>query len=283
MKKSIRRRIYEIIQKAREGDRPGRIFNIFIMTLIFLNVLAVILETEAELAHPFAAFFLWFEYFSVAVFSIEYVLRLWSCVEEPGYEQPVKGRLRFALRPLVLVDLIAVLPFYLPLLLTLDLRFVRAIRLLRIVRILKAGRYSDAMKTLERVFRSKKEELFIAVGIVLLILVLASSIMYFLENEVQPQTFSSIPKALWWGVATLTTVGYGDIYPVTGLGKFFGAIIEILGVGLFALPAGIIAGGFSEELRSNRALTVCPHCGLSLTDDGPTDRPADHKKGRNAK
>ncbi len=277
MKKPIRKRIYEIIQKAREGDRPGRVLNIFILTLIVLNVFAVILETEAELEHAYGTFFLWFEYFSVAVFSVEYVLRLWSCVEETGYERPITGRLRFALRPLVVVDLIAILPFYLPLLITLDLRFVRAIRLLRIARILKAGRYSDAMKTLERVFRSKKEELLISVGIVLLILVLASSIMYFLENEVQPQSFSSIPKALWWGVATLTTVGYGDIYPMTALGKFFGAIIEILGVGLFALPAGIIAGGFSEELRSKHAVVVCPHCGLSFTDDDTVDSPRSRK------
>jgi len=101
----------------------------------------------------------------------------------------------------------------------------------------------------------------------MMILVLASSIMYLLESEVQPQTFSSIPKALWWGVATLTTVGYGDIYPITALGKFFGAIIEILGVGLFALPAGIIAGGFSEELRSKRKSRVCPHCGVAIADD----------------
>ncbi len=119
----------------------------------------------------------------------------------------------------------------------------------------------------ERVLRAKKDELFIAVGIVFMILILASSIIYFMENEVQPETFSSIPKALWWGVATLTTVGYGDIYPVTALGKFFGAIIEILGVGLIALPAGIIAGGFSGELRSKRKSQVCPHCGVAIADE----------------
>jgi voltage-gated potassium channel len=274
MKKTIRKRIFEIIQKAKEGDRASRVFDVFIMSLIFLNVVAVMLETEADLASAYSAIFLWFEYFSVAVFTVEYVLRIWSCVEEIGYEHPVTGRIRFAVRPLLLVDLVAILPFYVPFLIVLDLRFLRAVRLLRMARILKIGRYSEALKTLERVLRSKKEELLISVGIVLLILILASSIMYLLENPVQPQAFSSIPKALWWGVATLTTVGYGDIYPVTALGRFFGAIIEIMGIGLFALPAGIIAGGFSEELHSKSKTAVCPHCGLALAHENASSAPA---------
>jgi voltage-gated potassium channel len=274
MRTSVRKRTFEIIQKAKEGDRASRVFDVFIMSLIFLNVVAVMLETEADLASAYSAIFLWFEYISVAVFTIEYVLRLWSCVEEIGHEHPVMGRIRFAMKPLLLVDLVAILPFYVPFLIVLDLRFLRAVRLLRLARILKIWRYSEALKTLERVLRSKKEELLISVGIVLLILILASSIMYLLENPVQPQAFSSIPQALWWGVATLTTVGYGDIYPVTALGKFFGAVIEIMGIGLFALPAGIIAGGFSEELHSKSKTAVCPHCGLPLTGKNASSAPS---------
>jgi len=268
LSKRFRKRVFEIIEKAKEGDRASRTFDIFIMSLIFLNVFAVVLDTEADLASAYSIAFLWFEYFSVAVFTVEYCLRIWSCVEEIGYEHPILGRIRYALRPLLLVDLLAILPFYVPFVIVMDLRFLRAVRLLRLARVLKIGRYSEALKTLERVLLSKKEELLISVAVVLLILVVSSSLMYFLENEAQPQAFSSIPKALWWGVATLTTVGYGDIYPVTPLGKFFGAIIEILGIGLFALPAGIIAGGFSQELHSRHMTKICPHCGKSLAEDG---------------
>ncbi len=118
------------------------------------------------------------------------------------------------------------------------------------LRILKIGRYSKAMITIGRVLNSKKEELAITGFVLGILLILASSLMYYVENTAQPDVFTSIPAAMWWGIATLTTVGYGDIYPVTILGKVLGALIAVLGIGLFALPAGILAGGFGEELKS---------------------------------
>jgi voltage-gated potassium channel len=129
------------------------------------------------------------------------------------------------------------------------------------------GRYSESLRTVTRVIRSKKEQLSVAVFVVAIMLVVASSAMYYLEHEAQPKTFSSIPAAMWWGVVTLTTAGYGDIYPVTTLGKVVGAMIALLGVGLFALPAGILASGFAEELRDRREeKQICPHCGRAIDE-----------------
>jgi voltage-gated potassium channel len=168
----------------------------------------------------------------------------------------------------MIIDLIAILPFYLPLLLPFDLRVIRAFRLFRLLRVLKLSRYSESMRVLGNVILSKKEELFICIFTGLVLLIVSSSVMYFIESEAQPEKFSNIPEAMWWGVATLTTVGYGDIYPVTPLGRIIGAMVSILGIGMFALPAGILASGFAEEIRRTHERDerdiVCPHCGMEI-------------------
>ena len=163
-----------------------------------------------------------------------------------------------------MIDLIAVVPAYIPLLVAIDSRVVRGIRLLRLFRILKLSRYNRAFSHIKNVVNSKKEELVISLFAVLTLLVIASSLMYFVENKAQPESFSSIPATMWWGVATLTTVGYGDVYPITGLGKFTAGIMAILGVGLFALPAGILANGFSDTLENKKNNETCKHCGKNI-------------------
>jgi voltage-gated potassium channel len=265
MTKKIKKRIFEILEIASTGDLASRFFDIFIMTLISLNVVAVILETEKTLSSRYVSFFDSFEIFSVLIFTIEYLLRIWTCTTDKKYQDPIKGRIRFILTPLAIVDLMAILPFYLPMIITLDLRFIRAVRLFRLVRIFKMGRYSESLRLLENVFKEKKEALLITIFMVFILLVIASSLMYFVENEAQPEVFSSILKAMWWGVATLTTVGYGDIYPVTLIGKILGGAIAILGIGMFALPAGILGSGFVEQIQRTRSKSrVCPHCGKDI-------------------
>jgi len=264
----LRRRIYEILEVAEEGDRLSRTFDFLIVGLIALNVLALIVATVPALSGHARAFRV-FELISVIVFSVEYILRVWSCAEHEEYARPLKGRLRFASTGMMLIDLLAILPFYVALVVPaarlLDLRFLRAVRLMRIFRLFKLGRYSRAMKVLGRVFRAKKEELGIAVFVVFILLVLASSLMYFAESSTQPEAFPSIPAAMWWGVVALTTVGYGDVVPVTTLGKVLGAIVSLLGIGLFALPAGILASGFAAEVgRSGDDAERCPHCGKEI-------------------
>ena len=263
----IRKRVYEIVSVAREGDTASRAFDLFIVALIALNVLALVIGTLPALSSC-RPLFRAFEVASVVIFTLEYALRIWSAVECGTLSHPIKGRLRFALSGMLIADLLAILPFYVTLFVpaaaALDLRVLRALRLMRVFRLFKLGRYSNAMRVLGRVLRDKKEELGIAVFVVLILLVLASSLMYFVENPAQPETFPSIPAAMWWGVATLTTVGYGDVVPVTALGKALGTIVSILGIGLFALPAGILASGFASEMQHEETETRCPHCGKEI-------------------
>ena len=243
-----KRRIFETLEKNEGDDLWSRRFDIFIMTLILLNVAAVIFETVDGIYNAVPKVFLYFEYFSVFVFTIEYLGRLWTCTYHSKYQHPFWGRIRFIFSFIAIVDLLAIMPFYLPLFFAMDGRFLRILRLFRIVRIFKMGRYSTAFNMIMRVVTKRKEELLITLTIVLVMLILASSLMYYVEGEAQPEAFSSIPATMWWGVATLTTVGYGDVYPITGIGRVLGAFIAILGVGIFALPAGIIAAGFESEI-----------------------------------
>jgi voltage-gated potassium channel len=167
----------------------------------------------------------------------------------------------------MLIDLLSILPFYLPLH-GLDLRIIRAVRLFRLFRLFKVGRYPQSLNRLANVIKSKKEELVITLFSAIVLLIIASSLMYFIEKEAQPDVFGSIPDAMWWGAVTLTTVGYGDVYPVTLLGKFISASIAVLGIGLFALPAGIIASGFASELQKEKhEKIICPHCGKNINLD----------------
>jgi len=250
----IRKRLYEIVEAGAKASGFARFFDIFMVCLIFFNVIAVTLETVESLHIKYQTFFYWFELFSVIVFSFEYVTRIWACVEShsPEYQHPLWGRLRFIASPMALVDLLAILPFYLAFIITVDLRFLRVFRLLRI---LKLTRYSGAMDTLFGVFRSERRSLFAAITIMLTLLVFLSGIVFFLEKDAQPEVFASIPHAMWWGMATLTTVGYGDVVPITVMGKLVGAVVTLTGLGMFALPAAILASGFAREAK-RRDFTV---------------------------
>ena len=245
----IRKGLFEILEKDDGDNRLSRRFDLFIMIIIFLNMIAVIMETVASVYIKYEDFFEWFEIISVVVFTLEYVGRIWTCTLIERYRHPIKGRIKFILSPIGLIDLLAILPFYLPFIMNIDGRILRLLRLFRLVRIFKMGRYSTAFQMIANVLNRRKEELLVTLTIVLLVLVLASSLMYYVEHEVQPEAFSSIPATMWWGVATLTTVGYGDVYPITSIGRVLGAFIAIMGVGIFALPAGIIASGFEAEIK----------------------------------
>lgn len=260
--RDVRRWTYELFAPTLGGDL-GRRVDLVIMALIVVNVTAVILETVDWIAAAGGAFFWYFEVVSVVIFTIEYLGRIWSAIEDGTYVGPVTGRLKFASKPLLVVDLLAILPFYLALTgLQIDLRFLRALRLLRLFRLLKLVRYSTALKTFVTVFRDKKEMLVMGVVTNGLLLTLASSAMYYVEHPHQPEVFSSIPAAFYWGFITLTTVGYGDVTPVTPLGRLFTGVIAMLGVGLFALPASILASGFIKQAADDCTEgEYCPHCG----------------------
>lgn len=251
-------RILTTINKAEDQDQLSRGFDIFIMVLIVLNVFAVIVETVEPVYQAYKAYFYYFELFTIVVFSVEYVIRVWVCTLEDRYSHPVWGRIKYVLSLEALIDLLAILPFYLPLFLSMDARFLRILRLFRLLRVFKLGRYSVAFQLIVNVLRKRKEELLITFTLLIVMLILAASLMYYIEHEAQPEVFTSIPATMWWAIATLTTVGYGDVYPVTPLGKLLGSFIAILGIGIFALPTGIIATSFERELadrEKNRKAT----------------------------
>ena len=260
----MKRKIFLILSVSKTKGDLSWWFDLFLISLIVLNVFAVVIESVEPIRKAHLNTFENFELFSVIFFTIEYVLRVWTANENETYKTPVTGNIRFALTPLAIIDLLAFLPFYLPLL-GFDFRFLRVSRLFRLFRIFKIIRYLTALSLINNVVKEKKAELFISMAFVLFMLLITSSLMYYVENEAQPEKFASIPETMWWSIATLTTVGYGDVYPVTGLGKLLGGMIAVLGVGLFALPTGILASGFSEQLSKSKNKAVrCPHCGKDL-------------------
>jgi voltage-gated potassium channel len=186
---------------------------------------------------------------------------MYAIVENPKYRHPFYGRLRFSKTPMALVDLLAILPFYLTFL-PLDLRFLRIFRLMALFRMFKITRYMQAMIIFKKVIAERKEQLVLSFIFIIFILIIISFFMFIVEHEAQPEKFGSIPDAMWWGMATLTTVGYGDVVPITPIGKFLGGIFAISGVAILALPAGILSSGFFELLHAPKSKKhTCPHCG----------------------
>lgn len=237
-----------------------------IITVIVVNVVSLMVETVEGLGPRFHGEFLAVEHWSIAIFTLEYVLRMWSCTVTSRYSRPVAGRLRFAFTPFMLIDFIAIAPFYLPFL-GLDLRVVRVMRLVRVFRMGKLIRYSRAMQTLIQVLSSKRGELGTALFILLLLVLLSATTMYYAEHATQPAVFSSIPASMWWAISTLSTVGYGDIVPTTQAGKAIAAVITVLGIGMFALPAGILGAAYTEAMENRKTeARRCPHCGKPLKD-----------------
>jgi voltage-gated potassium channel len=199
----------------------------------------------------------------VGIFSFEYLLRLWSANEDPKYSHWFRGRLKYMVSWEALVDLLAILPFYLHSIFVFDLRELRLLRLARLLRIFRLTKYTRSTRMIGDVFRHRFKELLISFILTSGLIVIAACLMYFAEHTAQPDKFRSIPDTLYWSVVTLTTTGYGDIYPITGIGKILTGILLLVGVAFFALPAGIITAGFLEESRKHKHHRVirCPHCG----------------------
>ena len=242
----LRREVHDVLEVGGDAHPMGRVVNGFIIVLIFLNAIAFAADTVAELAGRYCWEFAAFNAFSVIVFTVEYALRIWSAVEIPMLSRLPRwqARLRYAMRPMMIIDLLAFLPWYLHWLYPLDLRLLRVFRLFRLLMLV---RYSPALQTLGRVVADEYRALLGGLLVILILLLFASSGMYLIERHMQPDKFGSIPQAAWWALATLTTVGYGDVVPVTPLGKMLGGVVMLLGVGMIALPVAIIATGFSQE------------------------------------
>ncbi len=249
-KKSLRKRIWEILEKGNSNDKVSFYTDIFLITLIIFNIIAVLLETVDSIYSKYALEFLIFERFSTLIFLIEYLLRIWVCVEEKIKSNKLITRLKYASTWPAIIDLLAVLSGLLPMIFEVDLRILRALRMLRL---LKFSRYFKVMNLLLGVLKEEKQSFLAAMFLLTIAMLIASTGIYLFEKDAQPDKFSSIPEAMWWAIATLTTIGYGDVTPVTGMGKFFGAIIAIIGIGVVALPSGILASGFTDQLKRRQA------------------------------
>jgi len=241
----MRNQIREIV-KIDGNHRFSVAFDKLITFCVIIAIVHLTLETEKDLFNDYHAIFRLVEVILTVVFTVEYLMRLIAFNKSTD-----KSFLRYVFSVSMIIDLVALIPFYLTLL-PIDLRYLRIFRLFRIARIFKLARYNKAISIVQVVMRERKELLTVSFVMIFFILYIVSALMYYVENPAQPDSFSSIIKTMWWGVATLTTVGYGDIYPITGLGKMLGGLIAILGIGLFAIPTGIIASGFLEYFEKGK-------------------------------
>lgn len=250
---SGKNRCYSALHDFYSKDGLARSMRTAMMILIIINVLASMLDTVDEIHQQYAYFLAAFEWFSVLIFSAEYLARIWVANLIPTYQDSF-GRLRYAITPMAIIDLIAILPSLLALT-GLDLRILRVLRLLRL---LKLTRYAHALDTLTNALRARSAEIIVSALFMLLLMLLSSSLIYYAEHDSQPGVYTSIPAAWWWSVSTLATIGYGDIYPITIAGKITAALTAIFGIGLFALPGGIIASALIDSTKP--PVTNCPHC-----------------------
>lgn len=265
--KSFKTKVYEIIEKGQPDDKASAFFDHILVFMIALNVLAITLETFEIVRTDFSLLLRIVEIFSIFIFTIEYLLRIWTANLKYKTGNVFISILLFVISPMAIIDLLAILPFYIPFIIPLDLRFLRILRLMRLLRLFKVKRYSKSLDIITKVLREKREELVVSIFVMFMLLLTASIMMYYVENNLQPDKFRNVFDSFWWAVATLTTVGYGDVYPLSGWGKLISGVIALLGIGMVALPTGIISSGFIEEIskkKTNKKACSCPHCGKPI-------------------
>ena len=249
--RTFRQKIHALVYDSAYGGRLKDFFNVFINVWVLISVLAVVMETVASVSYLISIEFVILDTIAVAIFSVEYMMRIYSAVEEPGHRNPLTGRIKQFTNPSTLIDFLAILPFFLEVLLhhVLDLRFLRIFRL---ARLLKLTRGSDATGTLFKVIKREWPVMSAAAFVMILLIVLTASLGYLVEHAAQPEKFENIPTAIYWAVITLASVGYGDISPITPIGRAITVVMSLVGIGIFAIPAGLLASAFSDQLHKER-------------------------------
>lgn len=264
MKSRIKNKIYNLIRDDDENDLYSSIFDGVIISLIVINIVLVVVDTF-NLPKWYTTISNIIETISVVVFTIEYLLRLFTADLKYSNKDLVKARLKYILSFMAIIDLLAILPFYIPFIFPIDLRVLRALRIFRLFRLFKFGRYTAALQVIGTVLKKKYSQLVSSMIVIFVLMIIASVLMYNVEHEAQPEVFQNALSGLWWAVATFTTVGYGDIFPITAAGKVLATIMALLGIGLVAVPTGIISAGFIEvtdEQPTNKdEKKYCPYCG----------------------
>ena len=249
--RTFRQKIHALMFESAYGGKLKEFFDVFIGVWVLISVLAVVMETVASVTYLINIEFVILDTIAVAIFTLEFMMRIYSSVEEPGHRNPLTGRIKEFTKPSTFIDFLAILPFFLEVLLRdhLDLRFLRIFRL---ARLLKLTRGSDATATLFKVIKREWPVMSAAAFIMILLIVLTASLGYLVEHAAQPEKFENIPTAIYWAVVTLASVGYGDISPITPIGRVITVIMSLLGIGIFAIPAGLLASAFSDQLHKER-------------------------------
>lgn len=264
----VKGKVHSLLHPEIGDTRWDKILNAFIISLIILNVIAVTLETVESIHTPYKTFFRIFDTVSVLIFTLEYIFRVWSSNHDPKYKHSFHGRLKYMRSPGAIIDLLAIFPFYLHGIVGLDLRVLRLLRLLRFLRLFRLTAYMKSAKLVKSVFVSRASDLKLSLVLITMLIIMASCLVYFAEHPTQPGVFTSIPATFWWAIVTVTSVGYGDMVPITILGKLLTGIITLSGLAIFALPAGIVTAGFLEEMRKAKhpSAHVCPNCGAKIDE-----------------
>jgi voltage-gated potassium channel len=257
MENHLRQKLFHILHKPSPQNPWARYVNYLLAAFIVANALLVAIETVPSIGPAFRPIFLGFEILSTSIFAVEYLARLWVCVEQGRYSQPIVGRLKYALSPLPILDLIVILTFWSPV----DLRFLRVARMARLLKVLNLAHFEKSLVRLGDALSRRRELLIVAVVMMVLCIYASAAILYQLEHSSQPNVFASIPETLWWAMTTLTTIGYGDMVPITPMGKLFGGLISVFGIGVFALPTAIVTAAIVEAGASDVPVAKCKHCG----------------------
>lgn len=265
MENHFRKKLFHILHKPSPQNPWARYVNYLLAAFIVANALFVAIETVPSLGPSFRSYFLGFEILSTSIFAVEYLTRLWVCVEQGRYAQPVRGRLRYVLSPLPILDLIVIMTFWSGV----DLRFLRVARMVRLLKVLNLAHFEKSLTRVGAALSRRKELLIVAVVMMVLCIYASAAILYQLEHSVQPKVFSSIPETFWWAMTTLTTIGYGDMVPVTALGKLCAGLISVFGIGVFALPTAIVTAAIVEAGASDSGPLLCQHCGKESNEIHP--------------
>ena len=253
--RTFRQKVHAVIFPSAYGGSLHTIFDTFIMIWVIVSVLAVILESVHSIEYLLNLEFIILDAIAVSIFTLEYCLRMYCCVEEPGYQRAVSGRLKMAKSTSSIIDLLAIAPFFLEVFLhhLVDLRFMRVFRLLRL---LKLSRYTGATQSLSKVIAREWPVIAASTFIMLLLVVMTASLGFLFEHEAQPDKFENIPQAIYWAVITLASVGYGDISPITPAGRAMTIVLSLIGIGIFAIPAAILSSAFTDQLKRDREALV---------------------------
>lgn len=262
---SIQRRLFEILEAPPANDPISRSLNCFLVILILANITAAILESVGTLSAKYGVAFELFETCSVTIFVAEYLSRVWVSVHRAKFRAPITGRLRYMCSPLALIDLAAIIPALITGFAS-DFRFLRALRVLRMLRIWKLTRYSVSLQIVRSALLETANQLVAVAAILGVVVIVSSGLMYVVEHPAQPEKFSNVFSSIWWTLETLTMISYDDMAPITPIGKFLGVMIGLLGIGMFAMPAGILASAFIDQLkkRSQDKFRCCPKCGAAV-------------------